>query len=100
MSRDQEQLIAYLGTLLALVVIFISALIAASISPTIIGKLEAFGLGTITGGLIGVLRIPAQRNLTIDNPKTDPVPGDPPLQLQPSQIIPPEQPGQSPSEGQ
>lgn len=57
----REQLIAYLATLLALVVVFVAALIAAAMAPGIIGKFEAFGLGTITGGLIGVLRIPSQR---------------------------------------
>lgn len=28
---------------------------------------------TITGGLIGVLRLPQQRTMTIDNPASDPV---------------------------
>ena len=51
----RDQLIAYLATLAALVVVFVSALIAAGRGVTV-G--EAFGLGTITGGLIGILRIP------------------------------------------
>ena len=34
-------------------------------------------MGTITGGLIGVLRIPSQRNVTVDNPPSDPVPTTP-----------------------
>lgn len=54
----REQLIAYLATLGALVLIFVSALIAAGRGVTI-G--EAFGLGTVLGGLIGILRIPAVR---------------------------------------
>jgi len=70
MNRN-EQLIAYLATLTALVVIFITALIAAGNQ---IEVTEAFGLGTITGGLIGILRIPSQRNVTVDNPPSDPVP--------------------------
>jgi len=69
MNRN-EQLIAYLSTLAALVVIFITALVAAGND---IEVTEAFGLGTITGGLIGILRIPSQRNVTVDNPPSDPV---------------------------
>lgn len=52
----REQLIAYLATLGALVIVFIAALIAAGRGVTV-G--EAFGLGTITGGLIGLMRIPS-----------------------------------------
>ena len=57
----REQLIAYLATLAALVIVFGSALFAAGHSVTVN---EAFGLGTITGGLIGVLRIPSARSAT------------------------------------
>jgi hypothetical protein len=56
-----EQLIAYLATLTALVIVFLAALVAVGFGadgPTI-G--QAFGLGTITGGLIGILRIPSQQ---------------------------------------
>jgi hypothetical protein len=74
MREHHEQLIAYLATLVTLVVVFLVAIIAGSRSPEILGKFEAFGLGTITGGLIGVLRIPANRNVTVDNPPNDPVP--------------------------
>lgn len=73
MIERHEQLLAYLATLAALIFIFLSTLVAASISPGIIGKLESFGLGTITGGLIGLLRLPSQRNVTVDNPPSDPV---------------------------
>lgn len=55
----REQLIAYLATLAALVVVLLGALIVAAIFPEVMGKLESFGLGTVTGGLIGVLRIPS-----------------------------------------
>ena len=58
---QHEQLIAYLATLAALVIVFVASLVAAAWAPGLIGKIEAFGLGTITGGLIGVLRIPSQR---------------------------------------
>jgi hypothetical protein len=70
----REQLIAYLSTLGALVVVFIAALIAAGRGVTV-G--EAFGLGTITGGLIGILRIPAQRQVEVTNPPSDPIPVEP-----------------------
>ncbi len=59
--NNREQLIAYLATLACLALVFIAALVAACLSPNIIGKVEAFGLGTITGGLIGALRTPSAR---------------------------------------
>ena len=74
MTQAREQLIAYLATLLALVFVFSVAIITGAMSPGVIGKIEAFGLGTITGGLIGVLRLPSQRTMTIDNAQDDPVP--------------------------
>jgi hypothetical protein len=73
-----EQLIAYLATLAALLIVFIATLVTAANAPDVIDKIESFGLGTITGGLIGVLRIPSQRNVTIDNPPDDPVPVEEP----------------------
>jgi len=33
-----------------------------------------FGLGTITGGLIGILRTPSHKTVTVDNPPSQPVP--------------------------
>ena len=39
-----------------------------------LGKGEMFGLGTIFGGLIGILRIPSSRNVTVDNAPNNPVP--------------------------
>jgi hypothetical protein len=74
-SDRHDQLVAYLATLLALVVVFIAALIASGNGVTVN---EAFGLGTITGGLIGVLRIPSQRSVTVDNSPSDPVPVEDP----------------------
>jgi hypothetical protein len=67
----REQLIAYLATLLAIVAIAYGAFIAAANGVTI-G--EAFALGTIFGGLIGVLRLPSTRSVTIDQPPGQPVP--------------------------
>jgi hypothetical protein len=75
--REHDQLVAYLATLGALVLIFVASLVIAAIAPDIIGKIEAFGLGTVTGGLIGALRYPSQRNVTVDNPTSDPVPTSP-----------------------
>jgi hypothetical protein len=57
----REQLIAYLATLGTLALVIIAALIVAAMAPGVMGKMEVFGLGTVTGGLIGVLRIPAAR---------------------------------------
>jgi len=58
----KEQLIAYLATLGTLAVVVLGAFIAALLNPAILGKMEAFTLGTVTGGLIGVLRIPSLRS--------------------------------------
>ncbi len=66
----REQLVAYLATLAALVVVFVSALIAAGRGVTV-G--EAFGLGTITGGLIGILRIPTSRPAEPAGTPSDPI---------------------------
>ncbi|WP_066827604.1 hypothetical protein [Sphingomonas mali] len=54
---DHDQLIAYLATLVCLVLVFCVALFAAGHGVNVT---EAFGLGTITGGLIGLLRIPTR----------------------------------------
>ncbi|WP_066769467.1 hypothetical protein [Sphingobium sp. CCH11-B1] len=74
---DRHDLIAYLATIAALVLIFALALIVSAIRPDIIGKIEAFGLGTITGGLIGILRIPSARTVQVDQPANDPIPVEP-----------------------
>jgi hypothetical protein len=70
----REQLVAYLATLGTLAIVIIAAMITAATYPEVMGKMEVFGLGTVTGGLIGVLRIPSARNVTIDNPPSEPVP--------------------------
>jgi hypothetical protein len=51
---------AYLWTLAALVMVYFGTMVAAGIWPDLMGKLEVFGLGTVTGGLIGLLRTPRQ----------------------------------------
>ena len=63
---DRHQLIAYLATLGTLVLVLLLALVAAVIEPSLIGRLEAFGLGTITGGLIGVLRLPTRAGVNVE----------------------------------
>jgi hypothetical protein len=67
----REQLIAYLCTLGALVVIVLGAmLIAWAAGDIVVGKLEAFGLGTVTGGLIGLMRLPSARASNVENAET------------------------------
>lgn len=58
---SQQQLIAYLATLGTLVVIVIAGLAFAAFNGGIMSKIEAFGLGTAVGGLIGLLRAPSVR---------------------------------------
>ena len=67
----REQLIAYLSTLGALVAIVLGAMgIAAITGDLLIGKMEAFGLGTVTGGLIGLMRLPSARSAVVENADT------------------------------
>ena len=68
-----DQLTAYLATLGALVLCFLGALIVGAFNGAVIGKIEAFGMGTLVGGLIGVLRLPQQRSVTVDNTNQNPV---------------------------
>lgn len=74
MTTKHEQIIAFLATLVALLIVYLGTLVFAAMYPSIVGKLEVFGLGTITGGLIGILRIPSQRGIHVDNTQSDPVP--------------------------
>lgn len=69
---NRDQFWAYLATLAALVLCFLGALVVGAFNGEVIGKIEAFGLGTLVGGLIGVLRLPQQRHMTIDNPPDNP----------------------------
>lgn len=75
--KDRDQLFAYVATLMTLATIFIAALVIAAVCPPIIGKIETFGLGTVCGGLIGALRFPSQRGVTVQNAPDDPVPVEP-----------------------
>lgn len=67
----REQLVAYLATLAALVAVLLGAMLIAAFSgDLIIGKMEAFGLGTVTGGLIGLMRLPSSRSSNVENANT------------------------------
>jgi hypothetical protein len=59
-----EQLIAYLATLAALVATLVGAMLVAAFVPSLQSHIVDFGIGTVTGGLIGVLRIPSTRAAT------------------------------------
>lgn len=69
----REQLIAYLATLATLALVFAIAIVAAARVPELLGKAEVFGLGTITGGLIGILRIPTSRPIEPTGTPADPI---------------------------
>lgn len=69
----REQLIAYLATLATLALVILVALLIAACVPEVMGKMEVFGLGTVTGGLIGILRIPTSRPTEPTGTATDPV---------------------------
>lgn len=72
--KPHEQLIAYLATLAALVLIVLGAMIIAAVTgEAIIGKMEAFGLGTVTGGLIGLMRLPSSRAAEPAGTPADPI---------------------------
>lgn len=58
----REQLIAYLATLATLVLALLGAMLIAAFVPGVLGHVADFGIGTVTGGLIGVLRIPSVRS--------------------------------------
>lgn len=70
---ERHQLIAYVSTLVAIVVLVgIAAFCAAN------GRsLEAVGVGGAVTGLIGVIRMPQSRTVTVDNPPSAPVPVEP-----------------------
>jgi multisubunit Na+/H+ antiporter MnhG subunit len=69
MTHERGQLVAYIATLLALVVCFLGAIGLAALNDGVMSKIETFGLGTLVGGLIGVLRLPSPRtaNATQDD---------------------------------
>lgn len=54
--NSRDQLTAYIATLSTLLLIIIGGLTFAAFNEGVMGKIEAFGLGTAVGGLIGILR--------------------------------------------
>jgi len=42
----------FIATLITLILVLVTTYVAAYFVPELIGKVEAFGLGTVTGGLI------------------------------------------------
>lgn len=50
--NQRHSLIAFIATLITLVLVLVSSFTAAYFVPDLIGKIEAFGIGTVTGGLI------------------------------------------------
>jgi hypothetical protein len=61
----REQLFAYMATLVALIIALVGSMLIAAFVPGILGHVADFGIGTVTGGLIGVLRIPSNNNRTM-----------------------------------
>lgn len=49
---QRHAIVGFIATLITLVVVLIAAFMAAYFVPELIGKIEAFGLGTVTGGLV------------------------------------------------
>lgn len=71
--NDRIQLIAYLATLSAIVLLVgIAAVLAFN------GKYsEAIGVSAAVTGLIGVIKLPATRTVTVDNTPSQLVPTEP-----------------------
>lgn len=50
--NQKHALIGFIVTLMTLLLVLIASYAAAYFVPGLIGKVEAFGIGTVTGGLI------------------------------------------------
>ena len=57
--KFSEQLIAYISTLITLVIIMAMGFIFGAFNANVLTNIGAFGLGTAVGGLIGLLRVPS-----------------------------------------
>lgn len=62
---QSEQLVAYIVTLAALIVTLLGAMLVVAFVPGLSSHVADFGIGTVTGGLIGVLRIPSARSAAV-----------------------------------
>jgi hypothetical protein len=49
---QRHSLIAFIATLVTLLAVLVASFVAVWLVPQVIGKIEAFGLGTVTGGLV------------------------------------------------
>ena len=67
---ERHQLIAYLATLAAIVALVIVAAVVSSLGHSV----EAVGVAAAVTGLIGVIKMPANRSVTVDNSPSQPVP--------------------------
>ncbi|AMK19320.1 hypothetical protein [Sphingobium sp. MI1205] len=50
--NQRHAIIGFIATLITLVVVLAASFTATYFVPQLVGKIEAFGLGTVTGGLI------------------------------------------------
>lgn len=62
--NNRDQLIAYIATLSALVLVFAIASIVASLKGATV--IDGLAVGTVLGGLIGVLRIPTRAGVNVE----------------------------------
>lgn len=67
---ERDQLHAFYATLAAICYLATIAAVLAMYSK----YTEALGFGGIVMGLIGMIKLPSARNVTIDNKPSDPVP--------------------------
>lgn len=49
---QRHALLGFIATLTTLLLVLVSTFVAAYFVPGLIGKVEYFGLGTVTGGLV------------------------------------------------
>lgn len=50
--NQRHAIVGFVATLVTLVLVLVAAFLAAWLVPDLIGKIESFGLGTVTGGLV------------------------------------------------
>lgn len=65
-AMSDRDLIAYIATLIALFVTLLGSMLIAAWVPGVLGHIADFGIGTITGGLIGVLRLPTRAGVNVE----------------------------------
>ena len=50
--NQRHAIVGFVVTLATLVLVLVTAFVASYFVPGLIGKVESFGLGTVTGGLV------------------------------------------------